>query len=51
MTTTATQTKNNKKTAAASAGTFTARSIADIKGAKGMANFIKELTATFENTK
>ena len=52
MTTTATQTKNNnKKTAAASAGTFTAASIADIKGAKGMANFIKELTATFENIK
>ena len=52
MTTTATQTKNNnKKTVAAAAGTFTAASIADIKGAKGMANFIKELTATFENIK
>jgi hypothetical protein len=56
MTTTATQTKNNNKktvaaAAAASAGTFTAASIAAIKGAKGMANFIKELTATFENTK
>jgi hypothetical protein len=52
MNTTATQTKNNnKKTVAAAAGTFTAASIADIKGAKGMANFIKELTATFENIK